>query len=76
MNVVVGAGQLVDDADDYGFPNPDSVSVNVQAQPDDYGLGATFEFEASDNEASDNSDNITALWRECVGSWRRMIERE
>ena len=65
-NVVVGAGQLVDDADDYGFLNPDSVSVNVQAQPDDYGLGATFKFEAS--------DNITALWRECVGSWGRMVK--
>ena len=34
-NVVIGAGQLVNDADDYGFPDPDSVDVNVEAQPDD-----------------------------------------
>ena len=46
-NVVVGAGQLVNDAEAYGFPNPDSVNVNVQAQPDDYGLGATLSFQES-----------------------------
>lgn len=65
-NVVVGAGQLINDADDYGFPNFDSVNVTVQAQSDNYGLGATLSFE--------ESDDITALWRECVGSWRNMVE--
>ena len=67
-NVVAGVGRLVNDndAEAYGFPNPDSVNVNVQAQPDDYGLGATLSFE--------ESDDITALWRECVGSWRSMVE--
>lgn len=67
-NVVVGAGQLVNDAGDYGFPNPDSVPVNVQAQQDDYGLGATLNFESS--------DEITALWQGCVRSWRGMVEEE
>ena len=32
-----------------GFRNPDSVAVNVQAQSDDYGLGATFNFESSED---------------------------
>ncbi|RKU14634.1 CRISPR-associated protein [Candidatus Poribacteria bacterium] len=67
-NAVIGAGQLVNDAEAYGFPNPDSVNVNVQAQPDDYGFGATLSFQ--------ESDDITQLWRECVGSWRNMIEGE
>ena len=67
-NVVVGAGQLVDDAEVYGFPNPDSVNVNVQAQPDDYGFGTTLSFE--------ESDDITALWRGCVGSWSEMVRGE
>ena len=67
-NAVIGAGQLFHEAEAYGFPNPDSVNVNVQAQPDAYGFGATLSFE--------ESDDITALWRECVGSWRNMIERE
>ena len=67
-NVVVGAGQLVDDAEAYGFPNPDSVNVNVQAQPDDYGFGATLSFE--------ESDDMIALWRGCVGSWSDMVRRK
>ena len=67
-NVVVGAGQLVNDAEAYGFPNPDSVNVNVQAQPDDYGFGATLSFE--------ESDDITTLWRGCVGSWSDMVRGE
>ena len=45
--------------------------VNVQAQSDDYGLGATLSF-----SADDDSNDITALWRECVGSWRRIVEEE
>lgn len=65
-NAVIGAGQLVNDARAYGFPNPDSVNVNVQAQPDDYGLGATLSFETS--------EAITALWSGCVSSWRDMVE--
>ena len=64
--VVIGAGQLVNDTDDYGFPDPDSVNVNVEAQPDDYGLGATLNF--------DSSDNITTLWQGCVRSWRQLVE--
>ena len=67
-NIVVGAGQLVDDADNYGFPNPDSVPVNVQAQQDDYGLGATLNLESS--------DEITALWQGCVRSWSGMLKEE
>ena len=67
-NVVIGAGQLINNAEAYGFPNPDSVNVNVQAQPDDYGLGATLSFE--------ESNDITALWRGCVDSWRGMLEGE
>ena len=67
-NVVVGAGQLVDDADGYEFPNPDSVTVNVHAQRDDYGLGATLNFESS--------DEITALWQGCVRSWCEMVNKE
>jgi len=65
-NIIVGAGQLVDDPDDYGFPNPDSINVNTQAQSDDYGLGATLNFET---EA-----DITTLWQGCVGSWRQLVE--
>ena len=67
-NVVVGAGQLVNDAEAYGFPNPDSVNVNVQAQPDNYGLGATLSFE--------ESDDITTLWRGCVGLWSDTVRRK
>lgn len=65
-SVVVGAGQLVNDAETYGFPNPDSVNVNVQAQPDNYGFGTTLSFE--------KSDDITAFWKGCVSSWRDMVE--
>ena len=67
-NSVIGAGQLVNDAEDYGFPNDDFFQVNVQAQSDNYGLGATLSFMAVDEE------NITALWRGCVGKWREMVE--
>ena len=68
-NDVVGVGQLVNDAQDYGFPNPDVVNVeNNEAQPDDIGLGATLTF--------DNEDNITALWRGCVSNWSRIVNGE
>ncbi len=64
--IVVGAGQLVDNACNYGFPNPDSVDVSVQAQQDDYGLGATLNLKSP--------DEIIALWQGCVCSWREMVE--
>ena len=70
-NVVVGAGEFVNEAEGYGFPTDDSFGVNVQAQLDDYGLGATLSF-----TADDDSDDITALWRECVGKWCSMVEGE
>ena len=70
-NIVVGAGELVNDAESYGFPTNDSFDVNVQAQSDDYGLGATLSF-----KADDDSDDITALWRECVGKWCSLVEGE
>ncbi len=68
-NVVVGAGELVNDAESYGFPTDDSFDVNVQAQSDDYGLGATLSF-----KTNDDSDDITALWRECVSKWCSLVE--
>ena len=69
-NVVAGVGRLVNDndAEAYGFSNRDFVNTTVRAQPDDYGLGATLSFE--------ESDDITALWRECVGSWSDMVRGE
>ncbi len=67
-NVVAGAGQLVNDEEGYGFPNPDSITVPVNAAQDDFGLGATLKFESS--------ENITALWRGCVGKWSEMVKGE
>ena len=67
-NVVAGAGKLVNDADAYGFPDPDAVNVNVEAQSDAYGLGATLTFKSS--------EDINALWRECVESWKTIIEED
>ena len=67
-NVVAGAGRLVNDANAYGFPESDTVEVEkVQAQSDAYGLGATLTFESS--------EDINELWRECVGSWCNIVER-
>jgi len=63
---VVGVGQLVKDHQDYGFPNPDSVNVNVQAQPEAYGIGATLTFESS--------EHINELWHGCVGNWCDMVD--
>lgn len=65
-NDVVGVGQLVNDNQDYGFPNPDSVDVNVQAKQDTYGLGATLTFESP--------EEIDELWRGCVGNWCEMVD--
>ena len=69
-NCVVGAGEFVSDADRlaYGFPESDTVDASVHAQTDDFGFGATLNFE--------ESEHITALWRGCVGSWRRRVEGE
>ena len=66
-NVVAGAGKLVNDAEDYGFPEFDTVEVEgVEAQKNTYGLGATITF--------DSPDHIAALWRGCVSSWRSIVE--
>lgn len=64
---LVGAGDLVStpDQQDYGFPESDTVEVNVHAQPDAFGLGATLLFEAP--------DDITALWRGCMKNWRDSV---
>lgn len=67
-NVVIGAGELVGDWEDYGFPESDTVNGEVQAQPDELGFGATLKFEAP--------EDIDALWRGCVGSWRKIVEGE
>ena len=67
-NVVIGAGELVGDWEDYGFPKSDTVNGKVQAQPDELGFGATLKFEAP--------KDIDALWRGCVGSWRKIVEGE
>ena len=67
-NCVVGAGEFVseDDREDYGFPESDIIDVEVQAQPDEFGLGTSLNFETS--------NDITALWLGCVSSWRRMVQ--
>ena len=66
--VVIGAGELVNDDDRkaYGFPESDTVEVEVPIQADEYGLGATLNF--------DTPTDITALWRGCVSSWRRVVQ--
>ncbi len=63
--VVIGAGELVSDWEAYGFLKPDTVDAEVHAQPDDLGFGAILNF---------TPDNIDALWRGCVRSWRRIVE--
>ncbi len=65
---VVGVGQLVSDDQDYGFPNSDSIDVNVQAKQDAYGIGATLTFESP--------EDINELWRGCVGNWRDIVDGE
>ena len=66
--VVIGAGEFVSDNDRraYGFPESDIVEVEVPIQADEYGLGATLNFETL--------TDITALWRGCVSSWRRVVQ--
>ena len=66
--VVIGVDGLVSDEDRkaYGFPKSDPVESDVPIQADEFGLGATLNFET---EA-----DITTLWRGCVGSWRGMVE--
>ena len=65
-DIVVGAGQLVDEKNGYGFPSGDSVNTEVPAKLDDFGLGATLSF--------NSEDNINALWRGCVIRWREMVK--
>ncbi len=65
-HVVVGAGELVNDWEAYGFPNSDTVNTEVQARADELGFGATLNFETP--------EDITALWVGCVNSWHQMIE--
>ena len=67
-HVVVGAGELVNEWEAYGLPNSDTVSAGVQARTDEFGFGATLNFETP--------DDITALWRGCIISWKRMVEGE
>jgi CRISPR-associated RAMP protein (TIGR02581 family) len=69
-NLVVGAGEFVNGEGDYGFPNPDTVNpeVEVSAQTDEFGFGATLNFETP--------EDITALWRGCVSSWRQTVQGE
>ena len=66
--LVIGVDGLVnaDDRQAYGFPESDAVETTVPIQPDEFGLGATLNFET---EA-----DITALWRGCVGSWRKAVQ--
>ncbi len=69
-NLVVGAGEFVNGKEDYGFPNPDTVNpeVEVYAQTDEFGFGATLNFE--------RPEDITALWRGCVSSWKQIVQGE
>ena len=66
--IVIGAGELVSDDDQqaYGFPESDTVETEVTAQMDEFGFGATQSFETS--------DDITALWRGCVNSWKKVVQ--
>ena len=69
-NFVVGAGELVnaDDRQAYGFPESDVVNADVPIREGEYGLGATLNFETS--------DDITALWSGCVSSWQQAFRGE
>lgn len=67
-NVVLGAGKLVNDKEGYGFPKDDSIDVDVQADADDYGLGATLTF--------DSEDHINNLWKGCVGNWCKIADNK
>ena len=65
--IVVGAGELVspDDQEAYGFPESDAVETEVPIKADEFGLGATLNFETE--------TDITALWSGCVNSWREVV---
>ena len=65
--IVVGAGELVspDDQQAYGFPESDAVETEVPIEADEFGLGATLNFETE--------TDITALWSGCVSSWREVV---
>ena len=66
--IVIGAGEFVGDNDRqaYGFPESDIVEVEVPAQMDEFGFGTTLSFKTS--------DDITALWRGCVNSWKKVVQ--
>ncbi len=66
--VIIGAGELIggDDQQTYGFPESDVVDSVIPPEIDEFGLGATLVF--------DTSDNITALWSGCVGTWRQIVQ--
>ena len=66
--IIVGAGELVSDVvrKAYGFRESDVVDAEVSIDGDEFGLGATLNFET---EAE-----ITALWCGCVSSWRQIVE--
>ena len=66
--IIVGAGELVSDAvrKAYGFRESDVVDAEVSIDGDEFGLGATLNFET---EAE-----ITALWSGCVSSWRKAVQ--
>jgi CRISPR-associated RAMP protein (TIGR02581 family) len=65
-NRVLGAGELVDSGEGYGFPTPDNVEAPVHAISDEWDFGATLNFETP--------DVINDLWRSCVLSWRRLAQ--
>ena len=66
--IVMGAGELVSDdqRQAYGFPESESFESDVPIQADEFGLGATLNFE--------ESEHITKLWKGCVSSWKNMVE--
>ena len=65
--IVMGAGELVSDdqRQAYGFPESESFESDVPIQADEFGLGATLNFE--------ESEHITKLWKGCVSSWKNMV---
>ena len=66
--LVVGVDGLVseDIREAYGFPESDAIETAVSIDGDEFGLGATLNFET---EA-----DITTLWTGCVSSWRKAVQ--
>lgn len=64
---VLGAGELVEPNEGYGFPQPDRVTLSGHhAIEDTLGFGASFTLP---------EDALNDLWRGCVGGWHRLVER-